>query len=143
MVPKQVVQRVPLSYYDPFSPAIVNGYSSFSAPSDSSSIYGSTIIPAPSSVVVQPSESTDHSVLSPPKSLSDKPTTEMRRIETGPLETPEANVPEPEAIDPEDLEEIPAPEVDLNSPENDSDESTDANEAGWRIQWTPRFARQA
>ena len=147
MVPKQVVQRVPLSYYDPFSPAIVNGYSSFSAPSVSAPSYGSTIIEAPSSTVVQPSTTPDHSVLSPPKSYSDKPATEMKKIETGPLESDapdnqQRNDSQPKATDPADLEDIPAPEVDLNSPETDADDSTDATEAGWRIQWTPRFARQ-
>ncbi len=40
MVPRQVVQRVPLSYYDPFAPAILQGFStlepSSSAPASSS-----------------------------------------------------------------------------------------------------------
>lgn len=41
MVPRQVVQRVPLSYYDPFSSAIISGYSSFG---DSSSVSASRVV---------------------------------------------------------------------------------------------------
>ena len=68
----------------------------------------------------------------------------MKGIEIGPLEGSDEQdeiTPEPIPMDPEDGIEIPAPE--LNSPENSSDDSTDATEAGWRIKWSPQFARQA
>jgi hypothetical protein len=147
MVPKQVVQRVPLSYYDPFSPAIVNGYSSFSAPSITSTTISSTpIVSSPvysssSPVVSQPSDSTGHSVLSPPKSSSDKPSTELKDVEIGPLEKADSEPVPEEPMDPEDANDLPAPE--LNSPDNEEDGSTSATEAGWQIQWTPQFARRA
>jgi hypothetical protein len=146
MVPKQVVQRMPLSYYDPFSPAIVNGYSSFSAPLSSSPTVA-TPIERGSSVVTQPQESNDHSSYAAPKSSSDKPSTELKRIERGPLEEPqqsggeesERSILEPEPMDPDDADELPAPE--MNPPQNEADDSVEASEAGWRIEWTPRFAR--
>jgi len=45
MVPRQVVQRAPLSYYDPFSSAIVSGYSTL----ESTTIGPASVSPAPSS----------------------------------------------------------------------------------------------
>jgi hypothetical protein len=63
MVPRQVVQRLPLSYVDPFSPAIRSGYSSFSpiiestpAPTTSYS-FPSTDYPSSSSIVTEPEDS--------------------------------------------------------------------------------------
>ena len=142
MVPKQVVQRVPLSYYDPFSPAIVNtSYSSFSAP-------------VTSSVVSQPIETSGSSILTP-GSFSDEPQTRVQRVEIGEPESA-ANVDESD-VDPEDSDaedadagdSDPVEQPKLNGPDTgDSDEgaaqesSTDATNAGWRIRWNPVFARE-
>jgi hypothetical protein len=140
-VPRQVVQRVPLSYYDPFSPAIVNtDYSSFSSPISSSIISSKPIISSP--IVSQPIESTGESILSPPGSFSSTPETKVQKVEFGEPESA-ASVDDLD-VDPDDADELPAPE--LNQPENEtkeSEESTDAKNAGWRIRWNPVFAREA
>ncbi len=135
MVPRQVVQRTPLSYYDPFSPAIASGYSSFSPPISSSTISSSSIICEPE--VAAPS-------LSPAESFSDKPRTSMKTVIEDSGEQPEPK-PDPEPnkegdgplelnpADPADQEDIPQPAID----------DTNATEAGWRIRWNPSLAREA
>jgi hypothetical protein len=134
MVPKQVVQRMPLSYYDPFSSAIVNGYSSFSTPIVSSS--------SSSSVVTQPDESVGESILSTGGSFDETPSTRMQKVETGDLEPESAASVSEAETDPFDNAELPSPT--LEGPENeDDDDDIEAQEAGWRIRWNPVYARQA
>ena len=148
MVPRQVVQRTPLSYYDPFSPAIRSGYSSFSPPISSSSI-GSTVInsdpivsaPYQSSfapAVTQPMETLGDSVLEGPEMAEDVPETRMQKIEIGPTEQSE------DLFDIEDAQDLPAPELKapMNSGSGDGTDGTDATEAGFRLRWMPRFARE-
>ena len=60
MVPRQVVQRMPLQYADPFSPAIISGYSSF----DSAIIDDVDVVEDPD-VIVEDVDDTD--VIAPPE----------------------------------------------------------------------------
>ena len=147
MVPQQVTQKVPLSYYDPFSPAIVSGYSSFANPTP----YSASMVPMSSSPVVesysvpevsQPIESMGGSVLESPRSLGDLPRTKMQKIEIDPP-TPSQDSQESSSDEVEsDFWNLPQPE--LNAPtEGSGDSGTDATEAGWKIHWMPRFAREA
>ena len=147
MVPKQVVQRYPLSYYDPFSPAIMSGYSSFSNPSTSISsppidyapsiAYPSTSPSVSSSKVVVQPEDSGPSVLEAPKSHDDEPMTRMKKIEMGEIEsaTPGSESKSAEQLEltsPADEDILPLPKPEL-----------EASEAGWRIQWNPVYAREA
>lgn len=69
LVPRQVVQRVPLSYYDPFAPAILQGYSTL-APASSST---------PSDSAADPLSSYGSSVTTPPDHSSDDGTVSAAR----------------------------------------------------------------
>jgi hypothetical protein len=147
MVPRQVVQRTPLSYYDPFSPAIRSGYSSFSPPISSTVVGPSTVVSPPyqssfAPSVAQPIETPGDSVLEAPKKLSDVPKTRMNKIEMGPIEKSETSDQSESTFDSDDANELPAPA--LKAPLNSgSDDDTDATEAGFRLRWLPRFAREA
>jgi hypothetical protein len=137
MVPSQVVQRVPLSYYDPFSPAIVSGYSSFSAPTTSA------VETSSPPVVSQPAGSSGESILSEGESFDDAPRTRLQKVETGEPESA-ASVGDSET-DPADAAELPAPE--LKGPENEddaeaADDSVEAKEAAFRIRFNSRYARE-
>ncbi|MGI9471066.1 MAG: hypothetical protein ACR2NZ_06020 [Rubripirellula sp.] len=145
MVPKQVVQRVPLSYHDPFSPAIVSGYSSFSAPSTSS-----TVISAPPST-----ESLGASILesssAPASEAEDAPRTRLQKVEIGEPEsaanlgTSDANA-DADSKDEAKLEESKSEEELLppaqNAEKAEDSGSTKATEAGWRIRWNPLSAHE-
>ena len=151
MVPRQVVQRTPLSYYDPFSPAIRSGFSTFSPTISSSSDIPTVVNPdsmmsgssessfKPAPEVAQPMEmqTLGDSVLEGPKMSDDVPETRMQKIEIGPAEKME------NAFDNQDVQDLPAPE--LKAPTNSGSDSdgTDATEAGFRLRWMPKFAREA
>ncbi|WP_146456819.1 hypothetical protein [Rubripirellula tenax] len=143
MVPRQMVQKMPISYYDPFSPAIVSGYSSFS-PSTSSVPMGSVpysssrIITDPSPVVTQPADSMGSSVLESPQSYNAEPESRLQSVERKPLETPSPSEPSANESSPSDADELLPPA--LNAPKTD-DGGTTATEAGWRIRWNPIYAR--
>ena len=150
MVPKQVVQRLPLSYVDPFSPAIRSGYSSFSpiiestpAPTTSYS-YPSTDYPGSSSIVTQPEDSSVRSnrispdddgvsVLEPPaQSDSSQPQSRLGDVQFGAPERDSAG-------DMEELEDMfdNSRGLDTLPDPRDSDEieppAIDSREAGFRI----------
>jgi hypothetical protein len=141
MVPRAVVQRTALSYYDPFSPAIRGGYSSFSVPS---SVPGTTITELGSSIVQQP-DSVE--VMSPPKSASDadddsssqeEPKSRLKDVEfsspeNAPREDASTEAAGEDEMDPADLETLPVPET---------SSGTDVDPAGHRIRWAPMFARE-
>jgi hypothetical protein len=135
MVPRQVVQRTPLSYYDPFSPAIASGYSSFSVPSSSSTISSSpTIVSEP--------ETAGPSVLG--ESYSDKPESRMKAIiedperESGQQTEPESNGDETDgdlelhSPDPADEKPLPDPTID----------DAKYQKAGWRIRFDSSLAHE-
>ena len=84
-----------------------------------------------SPVVSQPTESSGHSVLSPPKTYESEPETRLRSVEIDPPEnSSSANDDKGSAFDSADEE--PLPEPTLNG----------ASEAGWRIRWNPVYARE-
>jgi hypothetical protein len=145
MVPKQVVQRVPLSYYDPFSPAIVSGYSSFSPAVTSSTVISSKPI------VSQPAESMGQSVLEPPSSSDNTPRTKLKKVEIGEPEkadsdaSSDAEADDAEADDADDVrtddtEELLPPA--LNDQEDSNPEGADGQNVGWRIRWNPVYAHE-
>ena len=168
MVPKQVVQRVPLSYYDPFAPAILNGYSSFSAPIVTSSS------PAPTVSSSRPAESVDagSSVLNKSTDASDSPQTRLQKIETttpgddkqDDTKQTEQEPASPGDRQPSDTDELEAPALDgpANSPSNQTapaDKSpakepsgdaspatgsavTESQGASYRIKYQPLFVRE-
>ena len=133
MVPKQVVQRVPLSYHDPFSPAIVSGYSSFSAPTTSSTV----ITPAPTTEALGSSilESSPTPVLE----SDTAPRTRLQKVQMSETESPsdtEAADDNVDASQTETQEEELLPPA-QNESKSEEVESTKATKAGWRIRWNP------
>jgi hypothetical protein len=144
MVPRQVVQRVPLSYYDPFAPAILNGYSSFSSP-----IVSSTTVPSASSspsvtserpaladepkeAQKSPQDDAGPSVLNAPENDLDQPRTQLKKVESytpdsnNDLDASEPASPGDEA--PSDNDELKAPVLESAS-------------ASYRIKFRPIRAR--
>ena len=124
MSPRQVVQRTPLSYYDPFSPAIVSGYSSFAPP-----IEGSEIISQPhtgESILADPLPSDGGSVTNMKAVISDPENEEKEGQEPASSGDLELNSP-----DAEDVQDLPEPAIDPNK----------VREAGWKIRWNPSYAR--
>ncbi len=140
MVPRQVVQRTPLSYYDPFSPAIRSGYSSFSVPVVTDELEAPDADAADSDM-----DDSGQSVLQPPRSASDAPETHLHKVETGAPEhagdhgdhESTADEADDDGVDTGDAEELPAPSLDNAEPE------LNASEAGWKIRWNPIYAREA
>jgi hypothetical protein len=142
MVPKQVVQRVPLSYHDPFSPAIVSGYSSFSAPTTSSTF-------------MKPAASTDSlgdSILESDSAgdaeAEDAPRTRLQKVEMSEPESA-ANVGSEATVADTEQEQESSGEEELLPPAQSSEktddvdsDSTKATEAGWRIRWNPLSAHE-
>ena len=153
MVPRRVVQRVPLSYYDPFSTAIVSGYSSFSAP-------------VTSSVITQPAiESSGPSVMEKPatseESSDDSPKTRLQKVEVE-LEPPAPPAPEEEGSEDDQAES--ASDAEQRSGQNGSDSASEASGdakvdpadeeplpepnlnkasgAGWKTRWNPVYAHE-
>ncbi|MEO1614602.1 MAG: hypothetical protein AAFV88_02055 [Planctomycetota bacterium] len=111
-VPRQVMQRVPVDYFDPFSTAITSGYSSF--------VPASSNLPAP--VIVQPNA--DKIELQRPELYDGEPATDMRPLGDSPSDASG----ELQLNTPEQAEEIETPKGDVL-------------EAGYRIRWTPRLSR--
>jgi hypothetical protein len=151
MVPRQVVQRTPLSYYDPFSSAIVGGYSTFG----DSSVSSSRVIVPPvdsstsSSTNGQASSSdksngdvksqrpdTDDdlgpSVLEGPGNATDEPKSKLQSIEMSPL----PNGTKDETASPSDSDTQPSDTDELKAP------VLDANSAAYRIRYRPLFTRE-
>ena len=159
MMPRQVVQRVALSYYDPFSSAIANGYSSFMPLVESAVAPVDSYQPTPSTSpfvapeVVQPSTLSGESILDHPRSLGPVPEVRsMRKIEMSPSTNGSSGRYDDMDLfdDKEDHDELPAPSLDgprLNRPESSGSQSTEseveAKEAGWKIRYLPSFAREA
>ena len=165
MLPRQVVQRVPLSYYDPFSSAIGNGYSSFMPPIESTA-FPATALPVESYVappgpitiapeVVQPQSDPGASILESPKSLGSVPDIETRKFGLDSSLSEPSTKSEYDDIDElfdddnEDHHELPVPSLpNLNGPGNSPslesiDAGVEAKEAGWKIHYMPNFAREA
>jgi hypothetical protein len=142
MVPRQVVQRTPLSYYDPFSPAIISGYSSFGDSSTSSA--ASTVLTpvdatssgSPSDKVKSEKSDTDSdlgpSVLEGPANAAEEPKPKLQSVEVTPLPNgtkEEADSPSDSAAAPSDIDELKAPVLDADS-------------ASYRIRYRPLFTRE-
>ncbi|SRR6056297_149401 len=158
-VNQPVVHRMPLSYIDPFSPAISQGYSTFRNPLPlSTSIYDSPEIISSSRPVVQqpmeddaPSES-EVEVQSPQKPMDESPKTELEGVrrdysqENGSQEADAGtdDLEEVQEVDPADLDDLPAPTFDDQDEEPTLfDPSTGATPTGFRITWNPMFDREA
>jgi hypothetical protein len=144
MVPKQVVQRVPLSYIDPFSAAITSGYSSFSNPvTPAATVNGAN--------ATAPDASLETSILqpnpSPAATTSDAPQTRMQKIEMSELES----IVDLEAAVAEETETVEIEEELLPPAQNgeeieQGDETTGsdaakASKAGWKIYLNPLTVR--
>jgi hypothetical protein len=131
MVPRQVVQRTPLSYYDPFSPAIASGYSSFSGAVSTPSVSSPTIVsqPEPASSISEPH--------------SEKPQTSMKSvIEKG--EEPQQPESDPNAngdLD-EPLELNPADPADEDLVPQPTIEDAKFLKAGWKIRFEPSLVHE-
>lgn len=168
-MPQQVVQRTPLTYVDPFSSGISQGYSSFSPPS-STSIYSSPIEYGPTTTiqpysagkaavdrapeVSQPAED-DLDLVQPGSAMSEEPETPLERVQR-------KLVPAESGIDPDDTSPMNAPEIDLSSPSDSAGEddlldllpapsASDKASArrqsrilptGFRMRWNPADGRE-
>lgn len=129
-VPRQVVTRVPISYYDPFSPAITRGYSTFSDSTVSASM---PPVDGVSSVIEEPEDDRQMS-LKPAEVFDAQPKTGLKSIETTPPKSPS------------DIGD-----AELNGPDQSDSQSNDGDEelpapasmldAGWKIRWNPRLDR--
>ncbi len=139
MVPRQVVQRTPLSYYDPFSPAIISGYSSFGDSSVSSTVLAPTDAASGGSASDEvKSEKPDAdsdlgpSVLESPANVVDEPKPKPQSIEITPLPNgskEDADSPSDSPAAPSDIDELRAPVLDADS-------------ASYRIRYRPLFTRE-
>ncbi|MEM9366364.1 MAG: hypothetical protein AAGD07_10230 [Planctomycetota bacterium] len=116
-VPQQVVQRMPLSYVDPFSPAIIQGYSSF-APSTSSivtqpSISSETVIRSDKPAVEDvPAGDGESDVLdSPANGDLDEPQSRLGEVEFGAPENAGASGDNVEEPSPSDYDQIDDPQL--------------------------------
>jgi hypothetical protein len=140
MVPRQVVQRAPLSYYDPFAPAIVSGFSSMSSPVVTSPAPPVVISSRP--VTDSAADASGPSVLQSADQDDQRPRTRLGGVDiTSPSDQSQQNgaeqVPngqeqseeQPPGDQPSDLDELRAPAL-------------NASEASYRIQYRPLFARQ-
>lgn len=139
MVPRQVVQRTPLSYYDPFSPAIISGYSSFgdtsvsspTAPAADSSVRDS----AGGDVSSQkPDADADlgPSLLEGPANATDEAKPKLQSVEVTPLPNgtrEDVESPSDSKAEPSDSDELSAPALDADS-------------ASYRIRYRPLFIRE-
>ncbi|TWU65854.1 hypothetical protein [Crateriforma conspicua] len=134
-MPQTVVQRTPLSYIDPFSPAISQGYSSFSVPVSGSTIYESPIVTG--STVVQPSEVVESR--SPAK--EDDEDAEMTEDAQTELEGVRRNYSDDDNADADDLQELPQPQ--LNGDDVQLNPATEATTTGFRVTWSPMVDREA
>jgi hypothetical protein len=144
MVPRQVVQRTPLSYYDPFSPAIISGYSSFGDASASSPTVPSTSAPAADSNArgaasddvssQKPDADTDlgPSLLEGPANATDEAKPKLQSVEVTPLPNgtrEDVESPSDSKAEPSDRDELSAPALDADS-------------ASYRIRYRPLFIRE-
>ncbi|MEM6470410.1 MAG: hypothetical protein AAF802_12710, partial [Planctomycetota bacterium] len=116
-VPRQIMQRVPVDYYDPFGSAITIGHSTFRQPSS---------LPAPSSAIIEQPNS-DQIRLNRPEIFDSEPQTGLKGFQSSPSD--DSTNRELELSNPQgDTEEIVTPDADIL-------------DAGYRIKWTPRLAR--
>lgn len=145
MVPRQVVQRTPLSYYDPFSPAIISGYSSFGDGSASSSTAPSTSAPAAADSNARgaagddvssqkPDADTDlgPSLLEGPANATDEAKPKLQSVEVTPL----PNGTREDVESPSDAKAEPSDRDELSAP------ALDADSASYRIRYRPLFIRE-
>lgn len=164
-LPQQVVQRTPLTYVDPFSSGIGQGYSSFS-PSVTSSVYQSPIEYGPTTPI-QPYSSSkvqaDGAAEVQQPSNDDielsQPGSAMPEAAQTPLESVQRKFEDSDSAQPSDTDPMNAPEIDLLSPGGD-DEITDTLPApsvnddaavrgrslvlptGFRLRWNPARNRE-
>ena len=139
MVPKQVVQRVPLSYTDPFGAAVVSGYSSFGTPEK-------TATPA-----IETAPSLGNSILQPNPTVApapeDAPRTRMQKIEIGKPTSESSSADDTTEATIEIEEEILPPAQgsgdDRSESENTELDSVTGSKAGWKIHWNPLLKREA
>lgn len=172
MVPRQVVQRAPLNYYDPFSSAIISGFSSLD---------GTTVTPLSSEPVTSQKPAVDSkadesadakqssakpdlgpSVLEAPGNAEEKPQTRLESVKiSSPSDLKAEATAEPAAADkpaeaaadkPSEkaAEAVPAekdekPELNLAPPSDDDELKApvlEANPASHRIRYRPLLSRQ-
>ncbi len=145
MRPRQVVQRAPLSYFDPFSSAIVSGYSSLGGTSVSSTVIESTssdgAVTRNRPRVSENGGAADSgdSVLSGPDEADDRDSTERAetRLKGVDISGPDQELPSDRngadrsdksdnGSEPSDLDELQAPVL-------------EANGAAYRIRYRPPF----
>lgn len=161
MVPTQISSRVPFAYNDPFSPAIVSGYSSIGSgetvidsgyssgyPYDSSieSIEtSSSNRVAPDSAVVQPDgEDTndDEAELRGAATFDTEPKTKMETIrsqfESESIDSGGSG----NGLDNEDMQELLPPRLDSEGSPFGQDKDSVGVSAGHRINWRPQFSRE-
>ena len=138
MVPKQVVQRVPLSYTDPFGAAVISGYSSFGPPEPPPTTMSETA-PTLGNSILQPDTTVAPAV-------EDAPRTRMQKIEIGePISESDTTVEIPEAtieIEEELLPPAQGSGNDRSGDENIEEDSVKGSKAGWKIHWNPLLTRE-
>ncbi|QDS91398.1 hypothetical protein FF011L_01270 [Roseimaritima multifibrata] len=122
MVPRQVVQRIPYGYVDPFSASIVHGYSSFDDSVSSSMI----VNPPPPLPVPDPSASTGDA-------SSMKPETKLKAVEVNPSGSEDSPSDANDSIFGEEgpstpLDEAGDGEMDLGSPGGSAADPSDEDE---------------
>lgn len=160
-VPRQVVQRLPLSYVDPFSPAIVSGYSSF-APS--------VQLPTPAETVDsesvddgevsrrRPADENGQSVLEDSDQDSDdamQPQSRLGGVQFGDLESEQdddSRAPrggnnrdiddDAESNDPRDVIELQQPELNTQETGWRTQDRAKVREVHHPIRWNPVYARE-
>jgi hypothetical protein len=150
-VPRQVVTRVPISYYDAFSPAITRGYSTFSDATVSSAMpVVGEVVEESSSTVVEPVDDDEQMSLKPAEGFDGKPQTGLKRVESSLSESSQPSEPQSSSDAGRNNGATENDGVDnqtpqLNQPENNDNGDTDLPapasvlDAGWKIRWNPKL----
>jgi hypothetical protein len=153
MVPRQVVQRTPLTYFDPFAPAIISGHSSLGA--SSSTISPATSTPADSVTSGRPA--IENGAKDGDKTEAEKPADGDVDLNGPSVLAPPANaqprvggvdIGTPEKVDATKESATPSASDEPTKTDEASDDDElkapvlDANGAGYRIQYRPLLARE-
>lgn len=146
LAPEQVVQRVPLSYTDPFGAAVVSGYSSFSNPATPAGI-PAAVTPKSGAAFL------GNSILQPNPTVAPEanstPKTRMQKIEmTESTSDSDSNGDTTEQKAEIDIKEELLPPAqnseDVDSQNNSTQKgSAEGSKADWKIHWNPLLTREA
>jgi len=145
MVPRQVVQRTPLTYFDPFAPAIISGHSSLGGSS-------STVSPSTVDSVTSGRPAIENGAKNGDKTEAAKPAAGDVDLNGPSVLAPPANAPQPrvggveigapEKVDATEESATPSASDEASDDDELKAPVLDTNGAGYRIRYRPLLARE-